>query len=592
MKIFDLQNNNLSDISSINLTNIPFTSTILHINQKLLKKSAYLSTSIIGTLVSEYQSTIVNVITSLHFESFSFIPLLEYSTGSSNYYNIFNLSSTISSIEVGKAIFDYNGNYYLTKNNGENVLYEDVNSSVINPVSFSLSTINYASPKFILTQYNSGNQAPYSDFFISKFTNIWHFPRSNSLESFYGARLTSPYDLNIFTSFANQVFYPTHKISLIKIGSLNNPISNPGDTETYPSYQHTQMFLYKSFSSLVNDISGQFAMEKVVNFSYTDSFSGYQFNSYISNINLEPSVDPDSFNYLAIRGYSPTETFQSLVRFYLPQRYDYGYISLLDLSNEQHNISNTTIVNPKYKEFLTLFNSVFSTNRVYGSVGIPGFSGSNISTVNFGDFLSKFNGINTINSSNNSIINTVIANSNAVLYNLITTDLSSILPSYLATRNRITDPIEFSIPFSSCISQANIGSEQYGLGYNLGFALRDTEHNTVQRGTSFFKILDDYIYLQLNEEFNMNRMDISKPENFSKTRDTTAQTGVYNSKLMLNTFGSFATTFVHSPVTFNPPIGKIDKLSFSWYNSAGVLINNTDCEWSGSVQIVEAVNTA
>lgn len=592
ISMYSLQNSKLSDISSINLTHIPFTSTTLHINQTLLKKGAYLSTSIIGTLVSEYQSTIVNVITSLRFESISFTPLVEYSTGSSNYYNTFNLSSSISSIEVGKAIFDYNGNYYLTKNNGGNILYEGVNSSVINPLRFSLSTINYTSPKFILTQYNSGNQAPYSDFFISKFTNIWHFSRSNSLESFYGARLTSPYDLNIFTSFANQVFYPTHKISLIKIGSLNNPISNPGDTETYPSYQHTQMFLYKSFSSLVNDISGQFAMEKAANFSYTDSFSGYKFNSYISNINLEPSINPDSFNYLAIRGYSPTETFQSLVRFYLPQRYDYGYISLFDLSNEQHNISNTTIVNPKYREFLTLFNSAFSTNRVYGSVGIPGFSGSNISTVNFGDFLSKFNEINTINSSNNSIINTVIANSNAVLYNLITTDLSSILPSYLATRNRITDPIEFSIPFSSCISQANIGSEQYGLGYNLGFALQDTDHNTVQRGTSFFKILDDYIYLQLNEEFNMNRMDISKPENFSKTRDTTAQTGVYNSKLMLNTFGSFATTFVHSPVTFNPPIGKIDKLTFSWYNSAGVLLNNTDCEWSGSVQIVEAVNTA
>jgi len=594
ISMYSLQNNNISDISSINLTQIPFTSTILCMNQKLLKKGAYLSTSIIGTLVSEYQSTIVNVVTSLRFDSVSFKPLFEYSTGSSNYYNTFNLSSIISNMEVGKAIFDYNGNYYLTKNNGRNVLYENVSSLVINPVAFSLSTINYASPKFILTQYNSGNQAPYSDFFISKFTNIWHFPRSNSLESFYGARLISPYDLNIITSFANQVFYPTHKINLTKVGSLKNPISNPGDTQTYPSYQHTQMFLYKNFSSLVNDISGQFAMEKATNFSYTDSFSGYQFNSYISNINLEPSVtsvNPDSFNYLAIRGYSPTETFQSLVRFYLPQRYDYGYITLKDLSNEQIRISNTTNVNPNYREFLTLFNSVFSTNKVYGSVGIPGFSGSNISTVNFGDFLSKFNAINSVNSSNNLIISTVNGNSNAALYNLIITDLSSILPSYLATRNRITDPIEFSIPFSSCISQANIGSEQYGLGYNLGFVLQDTDHNTVQRGTSFFKILDDYIYLQLNEEFNMNRMDVSKPENFSKTRETTAQTAVYNSKLMLNTFGSFATTFVHSPVTFNPPIGKIDKLSFLWYNSAGVLLNNTDCEWSGSVQIVEAVNT-
>uniref|UniRef100_A0A6C0AMJ1 Uncharacterized protein n=1 Tax=viral metagenome TaxID=1070528 RepID=A0A6C0AMJ1_9ZZZZ len=593
ISMYSFQNRIISDITSINLTNLQFTSTTLTMNQNKIKKSLYISTSVIGTLVSEYDTTIVNVVTSFKFDSVSFTPLLEYSSGSSNYYNTFNLTSGISNIEVGKAIFDYNGNYYLTKNNGGNVLYENINSSVINPVAFSLSNINFASPKFILTEYNTGNDMPYSDFFVSKFTNIWHFPATNNLESFYGARLTSPYDLTIITSFANQVFYPTHKISLTKTGSLANPIIQTGDTETYPSYQHTEMFLYKSFSSLVTDIDGKFAMEKARNFSYSDSFSGYNFDSYISNINLDPSdtsANPDSFNYLAIRGYSPTESFQSLVRFYLPQRYDYGYITLLDLSNEQQKIANLTNVNPDYRASLSLFNSVFSTNSVYGSVGIPGFYGSNISTVSFGDFLSKFNAINLTNSSNNLIISTVVGQSNAALYDLITTDLSSILPSYLASRNRITDPIEFSIPFSSCVSQANIGSEQYGLGYNLGFALQDTTVNTVQRGTSFFKILDDYIYLQLNEEFNMNRMDISKPENFSKTRDTTAQTGVYNSKLMLNTFGSFATTFVHSPVTFNPPVGKIDKLTFSWYNSAGVLLNNADCEWSGSVQIVEAVN--
>ena len=93
----------------------------------------------------------------------------------------------------------------------------------------------------------------------------------------------------------------------------------------------------------------------------------------------------------------------------------------------------------------------------------------------------------------------------------------------------------------------------------------------------------------MNEEFGLNKMDISQPENFAQTLETTAQSGRYNSKLILNNFGSFATTFVQSPVTFNPPVGKLDKLSFSWYNAAGVLLNNNDCDWSGSVQIVESV---
>jgi hypothetical protein len=36
-------------------------------------------------------------------------------------------------------------------------------------------------------------------------------------------------------------------------------------------------------------------------------------------------------------------------------------------------------------------------------------------------------------------------------------------------KNRTTDPIEFSIPFSSCVTPSNASIEQYGLGYNIGF---------------------------------------------------------------------------------------------------------------------------
>jgi ATP-dependent exoDNAse (exonuclease V) alpha subunit len=145
---------------------------------------------------------------------------------------------------------------------------------------------------------------------------------------------------------------------------------------------------------MLNDISGCFAQESTSNFAYSDMSSGYAFNSYIYNINMPLSTDfnnenADSFNYLAIRAYSPSETFQSLVRFYLPQRYDFGYISLNDLSNEQFIINSISNVNPDYKAHLNLFNQTFSTNRIYGATGVPGFSGSNISTVSFGDFLKQ-----------------------------------------------------------------------------------------------------------------------------------------------------------------------------------------------------------
>ena len=597
--MYSFQNTLLSDISSINLSQLPFTSTVLQMNQLNINQQAAVKPPIIGTIVSEYQNTIVNAITEFGFNGINYKPIINYTTGTNNYYN--NMSpialDNISNNIVGKAINDLYGNYYFTKNDGSPELYQNICTNKLYPYSFNKQPLSFASPKYILGKYNSESGTPYSDFFVSKYTNMWHLPAKGVLDTIYGVRLNSPYDFSIKTSFANQIFYPTHKITLVKTGSLVNPILNTTDTLTYPSFQRTQMFFYKNYSKMINDISGQYAMEKTSNFAYSDMSSGYGFNSYIYNINMPLSDDfnndnAESFNYLAIRAYSPSETFQSLVRFYLPQRYDFGYISLKDLSNEQLIVRTTPNVNPDYKGFLTIFNSAFSTNRVYGSTGVPGFSGSNISTVSFGDFLNQYNIINSANIKNTAILSTVTGLSNAAITSLITGDLKNILPASLANRNRTTDPVEFSIPFSTCATPSNAKIEQYGMGYNLGFAFKDTEYNTVHRATSFFKLLDDSIYLRMNEEFGLNKMDISQPENFAETLETTAQSGRYNSKLILNSFGSFATTFVQSPVTFNPTLGKLDKLSFSWYNSAGVLLNNNDCDWSGSVQIVESVTAS
>ena len=115
----------------------------------------------------------------------------------------------------------------------------------------------------------------------------------------------------IKTNFLNQAFYPVHKVTLVKTGTLVNPITNTGDTEKYPSFQHTEMFFYNNYSTMVNDIGTSFAQEKASNFLYADSNSGYGFNSYIYNINMPKSSnydnnDPNSFNYLAIRAYSPS----------------------------------------------------------------------------------------------------------------------------------------------------------------------------------------------------------------------------------------------------------------------------------------------
>lgn len=594
---YSFQNILINNVSSIKILAKPFTSTIIQLNQSLVTRNANIPDPIMGTVVSELPGgTIVNSVTQFGYNNTNtndFTPVINYS---SNYYNTYISNSELQARNVGKAITDIYGNFYATNNSGGSILYENICTTIIYQKSFATSNIAYASPAYISQQYSNGIVDPYYDFLLSKTSNIWHIKGGLQISTIYGARLSSPYDFNITTNFANQIFYPSHKIVLVKKGSSINPITDTTDVINYPSYPRTEMFFYKNFSAMETDIQGSFGLEKTDNFASMDMFSGYFFNSYINNINLAKSdpnsLDDDSFNYLAIRAYSPSETFKTMLRVYLPERYDFGYISLQDLSGEFNIVQNELNVNPEYKSILLNFNYSFSTTRTYGSVGLPGYSGSNITSVNFGDFLNQYNQINSTINAGSYITSTVTGFVEQGQSNLITGDLKYILPAYLANRQRVTDPLEFKIPFSTIMPSSNRGIEEYGLGYNLGFVDLDTGYNTVQRADSFFKILDDYIYLRMNPEFNMNRLDISKQENFAETRDTTAEAQLYNCKLILNNFGTYATTFVQNPVTFNPIIGKLDKLSFAWYDINGVLINNNECEWSGAIQIVEKINVA
>ena len=604
--LYSFQNSNLTDISTIHLTSLSLTSTIIQVNQNNITSLSNSASNIIGTMVSEYmngvnKNSLVNAVTQFGFNLEStkpFNPILNFSPGPANYYNTYSVNSKLGRSNVGKAITDVNGNFYVADRMGGSKFYQNICTNQIYQQAFSNSTLTFASPSYILNEYNLGNSNAYYDHLVSRYKSIWHLQGTNNLSTIYGARLNSPYDFTTTTSFANQIFYPTHKIILTKKGAGINPIRDTYDLVNYPSYPKTQMFYYKNFTNLVNDISGQFAMENTSNFTNADTeFSGYFFNSFIQNINLDGSSnfnnsDPNSFNYLAIRAYSPSESFKALVRFYLPGRFDFGYLSLKDLSNEIITLQSNTNVNSNYLTVLGLFTSSFAGSKVFGSTGLPGFTGSTITTVTFGDFLKQYKNIyGTINTNAgpiSSITGTVLQGQRA----LITGDLQYIIPSYVANRERVYDPLEFSLPFSTIAQDSNRTIEEYSIGYNLGFTQADTQFNTIQRAGSFFKILDDYIYMKMNEEYNMNRLDISRQENYAQTRDTQAESQLYNCKLILNNFGSPATTLIQNPVMFNPPIGKLDKLTFTWYDITGAIIDNNECEWTASIQVVEMMDIA
>jgi hypothetical protein len=596
---YTFQNIALDNVSSLTLTTVAMTSTTININQRNITDLSNFGSNIIGTAVTEgLFSTYTQAVSKFGFNKTitnDFTPTLGLSNGA--YYNSYTPQSAISSVNVGKAINDYNGNFYVADNAGGINLYENICTFKIYQTPFLNTSYNYASPGYILGQYLQNNKRPIFDYLVSKYENIWHVQGTQNLSTIYGARLGTNYDFIITTNFLNQVFYPTHKIILTRKNATTNPITDITDVTDYPSYPRTEMFFYTNYSSMVTDISGQFALEKSNNFANSDVNSGYFFNSYINNIGLTKSVnynnsDPNSFNYLAIRAYSPSETFKSLVRFYLPGRYDFGFLSLADLSNEIYTIQTDTNTNPQYKKILGLYHSSFALSKTFGGSGLPGFSGYNVSSINFGDFLSQYiNIFSTINTTS-VIVSTVNGSLQNGIINLINGDLKYILPSYIATRERITDPLEFMLPLSTVVADSNRKIDEYGLGYNLGFNYADTNFATSQKADSFFKILDDYIYLKMNPEYNMNRLDIAGKEDLAATMDSMAQQNLYNCKLLLNNFGTFATTFVQNPVSFNPVIGKLDKLSFAWYDVTGQIINNNECEWSGALQIVEKKDIA
>jgi hypothetical protein len=280
-----------------------------------------------------------------------------------------------------------------------------------------------------------------------------------------------------------------------------------------------------------------------------------------------------------------------MLRFIVPNRYTFGYITINDLITEitdSRNVQNTSLYDLEYAKTLSNFNSAYNQSNVFGANLIPSYNGISIVTSNFRQFMSTFNSNYTVYQSNMQILNTIneYVNSNTYIY--ISTQLKNFFPIQSINSNQFTSPIIFSILWSSSLlPHYSKLIDNWGLGYTLGYTKNDTPFSLLQQATSFYKILEDYIYLKVSPEYNINTIDITDKENLNLTRDSTGSIGQYFGKLLLGDFNTYSRTFVSNQVTFNPPIARLDKLSFEWYDSTGVLINNNDCDWNASFTITE-----
>jgi hypothetical protein len=400
-----------------------------------------------------------------------------------------------------------------------------------------------------------------------------------------------------------QTFYPVNRIVFHQI-SKNFDAFGDLSGLTYPEYPHTAVAVYNSSNKMAKDISGSWGLESPNNFNAANfSFGGFYFNAYDYAIPLTDNRSSSDFYYMTVRNYSPTEKSQVILRVSAPNKHTFGYITPTDLSGEistakyvsaTSDYKYTYYWDKKYQNTILGFDSNFiidSNGKTFGAGVIQGYAGSNISSVTgFADYYSRMRLLYNQYSTQTVLTSTIQANVNTSIINFVKTDLQYIIPPYIQNRSRYTDPLRYSILWkSSLLSNYRNLIDAWGLGWNLGFEKDDTPYDTVQKGVSFYKILDDFLNIKLNPELDMNRMDTSAQENLSVSQEPTGTTKAFFGKILLANFGSYAQTLISNPITFTNPLQKLANFTFQLVSIDGTIVNNTDCEWNAVLQITESL---
>ncbi len=175
------------------------------------------------------------------------------------------------------------------------------------------------------------------------------------------------------------------------------------------------------------------------------------------------------------------------------------------------------------------------------------------------------------------------------------------VPSFTVTFNPVTGRITiaaavaFSLLFQSALPIFNQSAySEWGLGWNLGWGGQPTDlsGSSTYTANHFPRLSDDYIYLQLNDTEHMNEIDHTDVEKTGQTQDSTGQVSHYFGKLLLNSFGCWAQTFVEAPKIFKPVLGRLERLQFTWTDRHGLAFTGMDaasCDWHMTLRITEIV---
>ena len=132
------------------------------------------------------------------------------------------------------------------------------------------------------------------------------------------------------------------------------------------------------------------------------------------------------------------------------------------------------------------------------------------------------------------------------------------------------------------------------LSWMLGFSYSDLSGYDSYTASAWPRLSGpDYICLQMNETEHMNGIDHTSQE---KSQDSsTGQVSHYFGKLLMNSFGCWAQTFIESPKVFSPDLGRLERLQFTWTDRNGKKLTGSDalsCDWHMTLRITEIVDVS
>ena len=439
---------------------------------------------------------------------------------------------------------------------------------------------------------------------------------------------------------SSSVFYWNAKVEFNVLDQSYDPATDlssfGGFTGISGEFQDTLLYLYNNGSQSTIDIRDvstvrstltggiptgsqtywSWGQEQQSNYIAADDQSGYNFMSYIHSVPIQTS----NLYIPHIRGYDPIPQFTTGLRFIGKNYTDFGSPTLGDIAVEISSIAGYTPIldGTPYLSSPSLYNSTISTNRailVNSSIGNyfsteyanalvkfdqtfstsvtfgkqVGFPGIQDTFLGYGDALSTYVSDYSTITSTYAVYTGILSTATGELNQYVSTNYAGILPPNAIGRSQYTAAIPFQLMFSTYLTaQYASRIDEWGLGWYLGFKKADTYPPRVSvTSDTFIAIVQNYIYLRLNPEFNINSLSVTAKENLSETREATSQEDKYFAKILLNNFGSFSQAAVQLQKTFNPVLGRMETLRCELVDKNGAQLSSIDCEYDMTLNFTE-----